>query len=303
MFSWRAISCRLMMSICWRSLMYSLPPLTCSYLALVSASKLATSSPALPDGAGGAGSATAVAAAAGAGVDCWISSGSACGAGRRRDWLLLLVDLAMMATPPKEKGVCVNFRVLSRLPGKLSAVLAGAVYLPLPEKRGGGIYQTFGSFEIRVTRGHGARSDHEVMRIRGCCSVDNRVLPMRPGAARGRVQRPSGLTAQPARPCGARRTRPDHDRGKVDSYTPSRSRKFGHTNATSSLRYRPFAVWGDWLSPDASGVRPRTIDPVRLPGQTGRGLSDSPLENSGKHSSDLAADGVRVGGIVDHILR
>src|SRR3990170_873592 len=58
--SWRAISCRPWMSICCRSLMYSLPPLTCSYLALVSASKLPTSSPVADgalDGAGACGGA------------------------------------------------------------------------------------------------------------------------------------------------------------------------------------------------------------------------------------------------------
>src|SRR5689334_1134429 len=88
--------------------MYSFPPLTCSYLALVSASMAETSSPPAACGLApsiGASSATAVATAAGGSgcCCCWrldsftSASWSAwgCGWGRRERELLLLPDLAM----------------------------------------------------------------------------------------------------------------------------------------------------------------------------------------------------------------
>src|SRR5688500_2348990 len=99
--------------------MKSLPPLTCSYLALVSASKLATSSecPA-------AGSATAV------GVCCcsWGSAGSVAADCGRRGRLLGDGDFAMLATSEK-RGVS---------PTRASARCSGLPGLLSNEPHGGG---------------------------------------------------------------------------------------------------------------------------------------------------------------------
>ena len=63
-----------------------------------------------------------------------------------------------------------------------------------------------------------------------------------------------------------------------------------------------FTVWGD--GPSRSGS---TVASDHRPGLSARsnraGLTDRSFKNSGKHSSDLAADNVRVGGILHDILR
>src|SRR4051794_27640479 len=89
--------------------MNNLPPLTCSYLALVSASKLATSSffSGGREGEGAALGSSGVATAVAAGADCCTcSSGSLCcceGERRGRD-----CDLAMMALRFRGWGKCGN---------------------------------------------------------------------------------------------------------------------------------------------------------------------------------------------------
>ena len=100
----------------------------------------------------------------------------------------------------------------------------------------------------------------------------------------------------------ARLTDSDHDRGKVDSITSGPGRKFIHTNAMGFPETVRFTVWGD--GPSRSGS---TVAPDHRPGLSARsnraGLTDRSFKNSGKHSSDLAADNVRVGGILHDILR